>query len=74
MLSHLNCDKVQDAYSLRCIPQVHGACRDALLAAARRRVEVDSVTDNPLIFPDRASHLGRQLPRRAVALALDSWR
>ncbi len=35
MLSHLNCDKVQDAYSLRCIPQVHGACRDALRVAAR---------------------------------------
>ena len=53
MLSHLNCDKVQDAYSLRCIPQVHGACRDAL-AWLRRviGVEVDAVTDNPLIFPD----------------------
>ena len=37
MLSHLNCDKVQDAYSLRCIPQVHGACRDALRWLRRGR-------------------------------------
>ncbi|MBN2204438.1 MAG: histidine ammonia-lyase [Thermoleophilia bacterium] len=53
MLSHLNCDKVQDAYSLRCIPQVHGACRDAL-AWLRRvvGVEVDAVTDNPIVFVD----------------------
>ena len=68
MLSHLNCDKVQDAYSLRCIPQVHGACRDAL-AWLRRvvGVEVDSVTDNPLDLPGvRRDHLGRQLPRRAA--------
>lgn len=35
MLSHLDCDKVQDAYSLLCIPQVHGACRDEIPARNR---------------------------------------
>ncbi|MGM0591127.1 MAG: histidine ammonia-lyase [Halobacteriota archaeon] len=50
--SHRNCDRVQDAYSIRCLPQVHGAVRDAL-AHLREAVEVElnSVTDNPLVFP-----------------------
>ena len=53
MASHHDCDKVQDAYSLRCIPQVHGAARD-MLAAVRRTltVEINAATDNPLIFPN----------------------
>ena len=43
----------QDAYSLRCIPQVHGAVRDALAQAARViEIELNAVTDNPLLFPD----------------------
>ena len=43
----------QDAYSLRCIPQVHGAVRDALAQAARvLEIELNAVTDNPLVFPD----------------------
>jgi histidine ammonia-lyase len=43
----------QDSYSLRCIPQVHGAVRDALLQAQRViDIELNAVTDNPLIFPD----------------------
>lgn len=51
--AHANCPKVQDAYSLRCIPQVHGATRDALAhAAAVLACEANSVTDNPLLFPD----------------------
>lgn len=73
MLSHLNCDKVQDAYSLRCIPQVHGACRDAL-AWLRRvvTVEVDSVTDNPLIFPDTGEIISAgNFHGEPLALALD---
>lgn len=51
--SHINCARVQDAYSLRCIPQVHGACRD-LITSARRilEVEINAATDNPLVFPD----------------------
>src|SRR5690606_25234726 len=43
----------QDSYSLRCIPQVHGAVRDAAAQAARvLEVELNAVTDNPLVFPD----------------------
>jgi len=51
--SHRWCDKVQDAYSLRCAPQVHGASRD-LLDYARRTVEVElnAATDNPLVLVD----------------------
>jgi len=59
--SHRNCDRVQDAYSLRCLPQVHGAVRDAL-GHLREAVETElnSATDNPLLFAgdrldDRAS-------------------
>ncbi|GAA0223472.1 histidine ammonia-lyase [Haladaptatus pallidirubidus] len=50
--SHRNCDRVQDAYSIRCLPQVHGAVRDAV-AHLREAVEIElnSATDNPLIFP-----------------------
>lgn len=53
----------QDSYSLRCIPQVHGAVRDAV-AQARRvlDVELNAVTDNPLVFPDRqAEHVEEQV-------------
>lgn len=51
--SHRNCGKVQDAYSLRCIPQVHGAIRDTL-AHCRGvfEVEMNSAVDNPLVFPE----------------------
>ncbi len=52
-LSHAGCGKVQDPYSLRCMPQVHGATRDAL--AYVRQVlsrEINSATDNPLVFLD----------------------
>jgi histidine ammonia-lyase len=51
--SHLNCEKLQDAYSLRCMPQVHGASRDALSHVADVVTrECNAVTDNPLIFAD----------------------
>ena len=51
--SHRNCPKVQDAYSLRCAPQVHGAVRDALRHVEKViTTELNSSTDNPLIFPD----------------------
>jgi histidine ammonia-lyase len=73
MLSHLNCDKVQDAYSLRCIPQVHGACRDALRWLREViTVEVDSVTDNPLVFPDTGEIISAgNFHGEPLALALD---
>jgi histidine ammonia-lyase len=53
--SHRNCDRVQDAYSLRCMPQVHGAVRDTL-AHCRQvfEIEINSAVDNPLVFPGRA--------------------
>ncbi len=53
MQSHRDCGRVQDPYSFRCIPVVHGAARDAL-AHTRRVLEIEaiSVTDNPLVFPD----------------------
>lgn len=53
MASHAHCDRVQDAYSLRCAPQVHGASRTAIAHAADVvERELNSVTDNPLLFPD----------------------
>jgi histidine ammonia-lyase len=54
--SHEKCGKVQDAYSLRCAPQVHGAAREAI-AFARRIVEVEAnaATDNPMVFADPAA-------------------
>ncbi|PJK11001.1 histidine ammonia-lyase [Lysobacteraceae bacterium NML08-0793] len=53
----------QDSYSLRCIPQVHGAVRDALAQAARvLDIELNAVTDNPLVFPDaKAEHVEQQV-------------
>lgn len=51
--AHQHCAKVQDAYSLRCIPQVHGAARDLLVSTRRiLDVEINAATDNPLVFPN----------------------
>jgi histidine ammonia-lyase len=51
--SHIACRKVQDAYSLRCAPQVHGAVRDTYSAAGQVfAIELNSATDNPLVFGD----------------------
>lgn len=51
--SHVNCPMVQDAYSLRCMPQVHGATRQALRHAREVfEIEINSATDNPLVFAD----------------------
>ena len=66
--SHRNCDRVQDAYSIRCLPQVHGAVRDAL-AHLREAVEVElnSATDNPLVFDgDRVNSRASGTDRAAV--------
>ncbi len=53
--SHRNCDRVQDAYSIRCLPQVHGAVRDAVThLRAAVETELNSATDNPLVFPAAA--------------------
>jgi len=72
--SHLNCGNVQDAYSLRCTPQVHGAVRDAL-AYARTvlDVEINSATDNPLIFPDEGKVIsGGNFHGEPLAIAMDT--
>ncbi len=73
MLSHLNCDKVQDAYSIRCIPQVHGACRDAFRWLREViEIEIESVTDNPIIFPETGEIISAgNFHGEPLALALD---
>lgn len=69
--SHITCRRVQDAYSLRCAPQVHGSVRDTL-AEARRvfEIEVNSVTDNPLVIGDEIIS-GGNFHGQPLALALD---
>ncbi len=67
---------VQDAYTLRCIPQVHGACRDAVAYAEwLLKIELNSVTDNPLIFQDEAGNIevisGGNFHGEPLALAFD---
>ena len=55
-----NDSRVQDAYSIRCIPQVHGAVRDTIEFVERTlTVEINSATDNPLIFPDVAQNVAQ---------------
>jgi histidine ammonia-lyase len=78
--SHRECGKVQDAYSLRCIPQVHGAVRDAL-AYCRSvfEIEANSAVDNPLVFPKSSRHAdgegdvisGGNFHGEPIAFALD---
>jgi histidine ammonia-lyase len=72
-VSHLTCPRVQDAYSLRCMPQVHGAVRDALdHVRATLNTEINSVTDNPLVFADRNEVLsGGNFHGQPLGLALD---
>jgi len=71
--SHRNCGRVQDAYSLRCAPQVHGAARDAM-AFVRRTIEIEmnSATDNPMVFADAGVLLsGGNFHGEPVAMAAD---
>lgn len=71
--SHAHCSKVQDPYSLRCIPQVHGAARDALDFCRRLlEVEVNAGTDNPLVLVDTGELLSAgNFHGQPVSLALD---
>ncbi|MBT3979961.1 MAG: histidine ammonia-lyase [Bacteriovoracaceae bacterium] len=71
--SHKDCNKVQDPYSLRCVPQVHGACRQTLKHALDVfQVEINSVTDNPLIFPETGEIIsGGNFHGEAVAMCMD---
>jgi histidine ammonia-lyase len=69
--SHKDCKNVQDPYSLRCIPQVHGASRDAFsYFRTVVNTEINSVTDNPLIFDD-AIISGGNFHGQPVAMSLD---
>ncbi|MCF8242975.1 MAG: histidine ammonia-lyase [Melioribacteraceae bacterium] len=65
--------RVQDSYSLRCMPQIHGASRDAVdYVCSRVEIELNSVNDNPLIFPDDGDHLeGGNFHGQPIALAMD---
>ena len=72
--SHATCGKVQDPYSLRCMPQVHGASRDTLSFVSQvLEREINSVTDNPLVFPDDSKILsGGNFHGQIVAIAMDT--
>ena len=65
--------RVQDAYSLRCVPQIHGASRDALdFVEQKLLIEINSVTDNPIILPEEdAAISGGNFHGQPVALAFD---
>ena len=71
--SHTNCGKVQDPYSLRCVPQVHGACRQTLIHAQEiLATEINAVTDNPLVFVATEEVLsGGNFHGEAVSLVMD---
>ncbi len=72
--AHRWCDKVQDAYSLRCAPQVHGACRDLVEYAERTvAVEVNAATDNPLVFVETGELVSNgNFHGQPLAFALDA--
>ncbi len=71
--SHRDCDRVQDPYSIRCQPQVMGACLDVLRQVAETlTIEANAVSDNPLVFPDEGDILsGGNFHAEPVALAAD---
>lgn len=73
ILSKCQNDRVQDAYSLRCIPQVHGAIRDAIeYVRSKVEIELNAVTDNPLMFlDDEAVISGGNFHGEPMALAFD---
>jgi histidine ammonia-lyase len=70
--AHVNCGRVQDPYSYRCMPQVHGAVRDSLDHVRRVvEIEINSATDNPLVFEDGDIVSGGNFHGEPVAIALD---
>lgn len=71
--SHKDCSRVQDAYTLRCSPQVHGATKDALSYTKKViETEMNSSTNNPLIFPESGDFLlGGNFHGQPIALCLD---
>lgn len=73
LMDHADCDKVQDAYSFRCMPQVHGATRDALTyIRSVLAIEINSATDNPLVFAEEGDMIsGGNFHGQTLAFALD---
>lgn len=73
LASHVACSKVQDAYSLRCAPQVHGAAKDALaFVRGVLEVEINAATDNPLVFPEEETVIsGGNFHGQPIAQAMD---
>ena len=70
--SHVNCERVQDPYSLRCMPQVHGASRNAWLHLKElTEIELNSVTDNPIIFNAEDTISGGNFHGQPLAIPLD---
>lgn len=70
--SHKDCTRVQDPYSLRCIPQVHGAARNAYLHLKDMlETEMNSVTDNPIVFTEDKAISGGNFHGEPVALPID---
>jgi histidine ammonia-lyase len=71
--SHVNCGRVQDAYSLRCAPQVHGAAREALSWIRHIvTIEMNAATDNPMVFADSGEMVsGGNFHGAPLALAAD---
>ena len=69
---HIDCDRVQDPYSLRCIPQVHGASRAAWLHLKELlEIELNAVTDNPVVLDESLTISGGNFHGQPLALALD---
>ena len=72
MQSHIDCGRVQDPYSLRCIPQVHGASRNAWSHLRElTETELNAVTDNPIIFDEHTTVSGGNFHGQPLALPLD---
>lgn len=72
MQSHVDCGRVQDPYSLRCMPQVHGASRNAWLHLKElTEIELNAVTDNPIIFDANDTISGGNFHGQPLALPLD---
>jgi len=70
--SHLDCIRVQDPYSMRCIPQVHGASRNAFYHLNElAEIEMNSVTDNPIVLSETVAISGGNFHGQPLAMALD---
>lgn len=72
LASHQHCARIQDPYSMRCIPQVHGASRNAYYHLHKLvEIEMNSVTDNPIILNDTEAISGGNFHGQPLAMALD---